>query len=148
MAAIRDHRFSVAAMSCRRDSSGLIWRAARRWALEVHMNSKIAPVDLTTLQERVYRELREALYQGRLTAGGSLTIRGLSSALGTSEMPVREALKRLLAERILVQAPNRTFLIMPMTASRLHELIKIRITVEGMAVRLAAAAGSQALVAG
>lgn len=111
------------------------------------MNSKIAPVDLTTLQERVYRELREALYQGRLTAGGSITIRGLSSALGTSEMPVREALKRLLAERVLVQASNRTFQIMPMTPSRLHELIQIRITVEGMAARLAAAAGSPELVA-
>jgi DNA-binding GntR family transcriptional regulator len=110
------------------------------------MNSRVTPVDVTTLQERVYRELREALFQGRLTAGESMTIRALASALGTSEMPVREALRRLLAERVLVQAPNRTFQIVPMTPSRLHELTRIRVMVEGMAARLAAV-GSRALVA-
>lgn len=110
------------------------------------MNSRVTQVDITTLQERVYLELREALSQGRLTAGESMTIRALASALGTSEMPVREALKRLLAERVLIQAPNRTFRIMPMTPSRLHELTRIRVMVEGMAARLAAA-GSPALVA-
>ena len=111
------------------------------------MTSKVAPVDVTTLQERVYQELREALSQGRLTAGESMTIRALATALGTSEMPVREALKRLLAERVLVQAPNRTFRIVPMTPSRLHELVQIRVMLEGMAARLAAAAGSASLVA-
>lgn len=111
------------------------------------MNPRVAPVDVTTLQERVYQELREALLQGRLTAGGSMTIRALATALGTSEMPVREALKRLLAERALIQAPNRTFQILPLTPARLDELTRIRILLEGMAARLAAAAGSAALVA-
>lgn len=107
----------------------------------------VAPVDITTLQERVYQELREALSQGRLTAGESMTIRALASALGTSEMPVREALKRLLAERVLAQAPNRSFQIMPMTPSRLHELTQIRVMVEGMAARLAATTADPELVA-
>jgi DNA-binding GntR family transcriptional regulator len=111
------------------------------------MNVNVAPVDITTLQERVYRSLREALAQGRLTAGEQMTIRALAAALGTSEMPVREALKRLLAERVLVQAPNRTFQIVPMTAPRLRELTQIRIVVEGMAARLAAEAGGPALTA-
>lgn len=111
------------------------------------MNAKVTPVDVTTLQERVYRELREALTQGRLTAGESMTIRALATALGTSEMPVREALKRLLAERVLVQAANRTFQIVPMTRSRLDELTQIRIVVEGMAARLAAAAAGPAQMA-
>lgn len=106
------------------------------------MSTKVAPVDITTLQERVYQELREALAQGRLTAGEPMTIRALAGALGTSEMPVREALKRLLAERVLVQAPNRTFQIVPMTPSRLHELTQIRVMVEGMAARLAATSNS------
>lgn len=113
----------------------------------MQVNSRVTPVDITTLQERVYQELREALSQGRLTAGESMTIRALAAALGTSEMPVREALKRLLAERVLIQAPNRTFQIIPMTPSRLDELTRIRVMVEGMAARLAAA-GSPALVAG
>ncbi|MDQ2762655.1 MAG: GntR family transcriptional regulator, partial [Pseudomonadota bacterium] len=111
------------------------------------MDAKVAPVDVTTIQERVYQELRDALSQGRLTAGESLTIRALARALGTSEMPVREALKRLLAERVLVQASNRSFQIVPMTPSRLHELTQIRIMVEGMAARLAAEAGNPTLPA-
>ena len=102
------------------------------------MTSRVAPVDITTLQERVYQELREALSQGRLTAGESLTIRALATALGTSEMPVREALKRLLAERVLVQAPNRTFQIAPMTPSRLHELTVVRASLEEAFMELTA----------
>ncbi len=111
------------------------------------MNARVAPVDVTTLQERVYHALREALAQGRLTAGEAMTIRALATALGTSEMPVREALKRLLAERVIIQAPNRTFRIVPMTPARLHELTQIRVMLEGTAARLAAAAGTAALAA-
>ena len=122
-----------------------------RWNTHVlrgaeRVKTTITTVDVTTVQERVYRELRGALQQGRLVSGQSMTVRALASAVGTSEMPVREALRRLIAEGALVQAPNRSFQIIPMTRERLAELIRVRIALEGMAARLAAEQSDKALV--
>jgi DNA-binding GntR family transcriptional regulator len=53
------------------------------------MEERIKQVDVSTLQERVYLEMRNALYRGRFVPGTPLTIRSLATALGTSPMPVR-----------------------------------------------------------
>lgn len=111
------------------------------------MTKELATIDVTTVQERVYRELRRALQQGRLVSGESLTVRALARAVGTSEMPVREALRRLIAEGALVQVPNRSFQIVPMTSERLTELTRVRVALEGMAAQLAVTAGGPTLVA-
>jgi DNA-binding GntR family transcriptional regulator len=108
---------------------------------------KVTAIDVTTVQERVYRELRSALQQGRLVSGQSMTVRALARAVGTSEMPVREALRRLIVEGALVQVPNRSFQVVPMSLDRLAELTRVRVALEGMAARLAAGASSAALVA-
>jgi DNA-binding GntR family transcriptional regulator len=109
------------------------------------MSDKLSPVDISTLQERVYLRLREALYQGQFAAGETVTIRGLASALGTSAMPVREALQRLVAERALVQLPSRSVKVAPFTPEMFSELISIRITIEGMAAGRAALNATPAL---
>lgn len=110
------------------------------------MTTSITAVDVTTVQERVYRELRGALQQGRLVSGQSMTVRALARAVGTSEMPVREALRRLIAEGALIQAPNRSFQVIPMTPDRLVELTRVRVALEGMAARLATTNADQQLV--
>lgn len=102
------------------------------------MIEKLSPVDVSTLQERVYLKLREALYQGKFSAGETLTIRGLAAALGTSAMPVREALQRLVAEKALVQTPSRSIRVASFTPELFWELIRIRMAIEGMAARRAA----------
>jgi DNA-binding GntR family transcriptional regulator len=111
------------------------------------VKTTITTVDVTTVQERVYRELRGALQQGRLRSGQSMTVRALATAVGTSEMPVREALRRLIAEGALVQAPNRSFQVIPMTQERLAELTRVRVALEGMAARLATDNADAALIA-
>jgi DNA-binding GntR family transcriptional regulator len=110
------------------------------------VTTSITAVDVTTVQERVYRELRGALQQGRLVSGQSMTVRALARAVGTSEMPVREALRRLIAEGALIQAPNRSFQVIPMTPDRLVELTRVRVALEGMAARLATTNADQQLV--
>lgn len=99
--------------------------------------AKVFPVDVSTLQERVYQELRSALLQGRYAPGETVTIRALARALGTSEMPVREALQRLVAEKVLQQTPARSIQVTPLTRERYDELTRIRMSIEGLATRLA-----------
>jgi DNA-binding GntR family transcriptional regulator len=53
-------------------------------------------------------------------------------------MPVREALQRLVAERALMQMPNRTFRVTPFSAEMFRELVRVRMTVEGFAATEAA----------
>jgi DNA-binding GntR family transcriptional regulator len=111
------------------------------------MEERVRQVDVSTLQERVYRELRDALYQGHFMPGAPVTIRSLAVALGTSPMPVREAMQRLVAERALVQTPNRTVRVAALTPEAFDELIRIRVEIEGFAAQRAALRSTPALCA-
>jgi DNA-binding GntR family transcriptional regulator len=102
------------------------------------MSVDLGPIDSATIQAQVYQRLREALFTGALAPGEALTIRNLASMLGTSPMPVREALQRLVAERALVQMPNRTFRVTPFTPEMFRELMRVRMAVEGLAAGEAA----------
>lgn len=96
-------------------------------------------VDKNTLHERVYSQLRTALMTGQLVSGQSVTIRALADAFGTSAMPVREALRRLVSEQALEILPNRSIIVPRMTREKLEDLRRVRVEVEGMAAELAAA---------
>ena len=95
-------------------------------------------VDVRSLQDRVYDRIREAMRKGIFAAEQPLTIRALAQRFGTSEMPVREAIKRLVAERALVQQSNRTFRLPPVTAEHFREITPIRSMIESYATETAA----------
>jgi DNA-binding GntR family transcriptional regulator len=109
------------------------------------MDHRVRPIDVTTVQERVYQELRNALYQGRFMPGEVLTIRGLAAALGTSPMPVREAIQRLVTEDALTQLPNRTIRVASLTAETYDEWIRLRCELEGYAAQRAAQRATPAI---
>jgi DNA-binding GntR family transcriptional regulator len=87
----------------------------------------------------VYEDVRELLLAGQVQPGQKLTLKGLSDALGTSQMPVREAIRQLAAEGALEILPNRGIRVPLMTKSRFRELLQIRLALEGLAVEQAAA---------
>lgn len=102
------------------------------------VTSTVARLSNTSLQERVYQELRTALRSGRFRSGELLTIRGLADLLGTSAMPVREAVRRLAQDNSLEILPNRSMRVPLMSPHRFNELTELRATVEGRAAFLAA----------
>jgi DNA-binding GntR family transcriptional regulator len=91
-----------------------------------------------TLQERAYQELRKAIREGRFTSGEMLTTRGLAAMLGTSPMPVRDAVRRLAQEKTLEILPNRTTRVPLLSAQRFEELADARAELEGHAAARAA----------
>jgi len=99
---------------------------------------RLARIAHLTLSERVYVELRNALMSGRFVPGESLTIRGVANALGTSVMPVREALQRLAAERALEIVANRSIRVPLKNEESFEELLQMRLMLEGRAAGLAA----------
>jgi len=102
------------------------------------MEQKLELVRSLTLQEQVYGRLREGLLKGHFVPGDTLKIRALAEMLGTSEMPVREALQRLVSERALSQRPNRSISVPILTRRARDELLIIRTEVEGLAAACAA----------
>jgi len=102
--------------------------------------SEAGAEEKTTLQERVYRRLREEIMTGRFKPGRSVTIRGLADELEVSMMPVREALRRLVTERALTLKPNRRVEVPAMTAQTFEELAEARVALERLAARRAFAA--------
>lgn len=105
------------------------------------MLSAMAPKarDDTSLRSQVYDWLREALTTGRLNPGQKLSFRFIAGTLGVSLTPVREAIRRLVAEGAFEMRPNRSVRVPLMTRDRILELRDIRLAVEGLATEKAAA---------
>lgn len=99
---------------------------------------QIGHLERVTLGDRVYLELRQLLMAGKLVPGEKLSLRSVAEALGVSMMPVREAVARLVAEGALAVLPNRAVSVPPMSQSKLRELTRIRIEIEGYAAHEAA----------
>ncbi|MFN4141708.1 GntR family transcriptional regulator [Aestuariivirga sp.] len=87
----------------------------------------------STLNDEVYDTLKDALIQGKIAPGAVMTIRSLADSFGTSMMPVREALRRLVAEHILVLLPNRSVTLPVLTKEKFQEITLIRFSLEGLA---------------
>ena len=90
-----------------------------------------------TVHEFAFRRLRHAIMTGRFPPGLAVTIRGLAALLGVSAMPVREAMRRLVAERALDLQDNRRVRVPDMDAARFETLIAARILLEQEAARRA-----------
>jgi DNA-binding GntR family transcriptional regulator len=106
---------------------------------------KQTPLNLTganvrlTLQERTYQAIKKALLSGELIAGQSLTVREIAESMGTSPTPVREAVRRLLTEGAFELLPNGTVRVRQMNDEQRQHARDIRIMLEGLAARRAAA---------
>jgi DNA-binding GntR family transcriptional regulator len=104
------------------------------------------PAD-TSLRTQVYDSLRDSLTAGKFVPGQKLTLRFLAKALDVSLMPVREALRRLVAEGAFEMRPNRSVRVPLMTRAKILELRDIRMAVEGLAVEKAAALATKDQIA-
>jgi DNA-binding GntR family transcriptional regulator len=95
-----------------------------------------APVERAprnTLQDHVYRQLCELILNGEIAPGQLITLQSLATAFGVSAMPVREALQRLSAARVLTVISSRSVGIPPLTEERLSDLRRVRLEVESLA---------------
>lgn len=89
------------------------------------------------LSDRAYQEIRKGLTTGHFAPIQPLVIRTLAQNYGISATPIREALQRLVAERLLEVLPNRSIVVPRMTRRRFRELFPIRGALEGLATELA-----------
>jgi DNA-binding GntR family transcriptional regulator len=92
-----------------------------------------------TLAQRVHDRLREAVVTGELQPGQRIIETDLAHRLGVSRAPLREALRRLERDGLVVTLPHRGTFIAELTEADLEEMYPVRTLLEGFAARLATA---------
>ena len=98
----------------------------------------LAPVGRDTLQSQIIAQMQERLITGKFKPGEKLTLRALAKELGTSLMPVRDALQHLQSIGALDLQPNRTVIVPVLDAKEILEISDIRCALEGIAAERAA----------
>jgi DNA-binding GntR family transcriptional regulator len=91
------------------------------------------------MAEAALERLRESIIMGELTPGAPLRLEDLARQLGMSISPIREAVRQLEALGLAEHVPHHGAKVMRLDVEELRELFAIRLALEGMAVRRAAA---------
>lgn len=94
-------------------------------------------IEYRTLNDQAYNEIKRGLITGTFSPEQTLVIRTLAETYGISATPIRDALQRLVAERLLTMLPNRSIAVPGLSASKFTELVRIRCALEGLAGELA-----------
>lgn len=83
--------------------------------------------------DRAYQETRGKILDGVLAGGDVITEGQVSTALGISRTPVREAFLRLQAEGLLQLYPKRGAVVVPVTAEEIDAVMEAREIIENFA---------------
>jgi GntR family transcriptional regulator, rspAB operon transcriptional repressor len=84
----------------------------------------------------VHDQLRAAILRGELEAGATIPQGRLASEFGAGRTPLREALRLLEREGLVVSEPNRPVRIASLSADDYEALCISRIALEGVAIRI------------
>lgn len=87
--------------------------------------------------DRLVDDLRTAIIKGQFAEGQPLRQDEIASTFGTSKIPVREALRHLEGEGLVVSIPNRGVVVSRMSAAELNEICEVRCDLESRALSLA-----------
>lgn len=94
-----------------------------------------------TQTDRAYAALHAAIVRCEFAPGERLRVEALGERLGVSSSPLREALSRLVATGLVDAFEHRGFRVAPISVEGIADLTRVRILVEGEALRDAIAHG-------
>jgi DNA-binding GntR family transcriptional regulator len=94
---------------------------------------QLQPIKLLPAREQVASIVRKAILSQEMTAGVIITLDGISSQLGVSTMPVREAFQILQREGLVRQLPNRSMEVSGITAKMIRDHYETRAVLEAAA---------------
>ena len=103
-----------------------------------HIHTAHAEDDHAPLTIKVANDLRSRILSGELAGGTRLIESRLSDAMGVSRVPVREALRLLAIQGLVVIAPRRGATVCLMGEAQIKEMLEVRATLEALNAQLAA----------
>lgn len=90
------------------------------------------------LREIVFETLRDAIINQTLEPGERLMEIQLAEEMGVSRTPVREAIRKLELEGLVVMVPRKGAYVAGISVKDIHEVFEVRASLEGLAASLAA----------
>lgn len=92
-----------------------------------------APMEKTLLSTRVYERVRGEILSGQLAPGERLVEMRLAMRLGVSQGTVREAIKRLAAEGLILSVPHRGSYVTTVDSFEVRQAYRVRASLERIA---------------
>ena len=89
---------------------------------------------VTTIREQVYKILRDDICQGVYAPGTRLQEVELAESLNVSRSPVREALRQLAADGLLLEIPNKGVYVKEFTVRDIEEIYDLRVMLESYGI--------------
>lgn len=99
--------------------------------------SSLEPVSRRLLRDEAYELILEAIVSGELEPGAKLSDAALAARFGFSRAPVRHALARLTAERLVISKPQSYTRVAPVIAKEVEDALAVVRALHELAVRTA-----------
>lgn len=90
-----------------------------------------------SLRDMVFYKLREAILKGEIAPGSRLMEISLAEKLGVSRTPIREAIKKLEQEGLVIMIPKKGAKVADITEKDLKDVLEVRCALEELAVSIA-----------
>lgn len=91
-----------------------------------------------SLHVKVFKEIEKAILDGSFQPGDNLTELRLSTELGVSRTPVREAIRQLELEGLVKSVPNKGAVVIGVSEKDIDDIYTIRMVIESLAAKWAA----------
>lgn len=102
---------------------------------------RLIPITLDSykpLREIVFETLRDAIINQTLEPGERLMEIQMAEEMGVSRTPVREAIRKLELEGLVIMVPRKGAYVAGISVRDIHEVFEVRTSLEGLAASLAA----------
>lgn len=87
-----------------------------------------------TIRSQVYQILRDEICSGQYAPGAWLQEAELTEHFGVSRSPVREALRQLVADGLLIEVPNKGVFVKEFTPKDIDEIFDMRVMLESYGI--------------
>ncbi len=100
--------------------------------------AKMQSLERYSLHSYVFNYIRDAILNGRYKPGDALVETRLADELGVSRTPIREAIRQLELEGLVISIPNKGVVVSGVSQQDIDDIYTIRSMLEGLAARWAA----------
>ena len=100
-------------------------------------NLKVNMNEYLPLRDVVFNTLRDAILKGELEPGERLMEIQLAERLGVSRTPIREAIRKLELEGLVLMIPRKGAEVAEITEKNMRDVLEVRKALEELAVQLA-----------
>ena len=90
------------------------------------------------LSQKVYQVLKKEIVQGILEPGTRLSENKLAKEMHISRTPIRETIRKLIAEGLVRTSPNKKMVVSEFSLADMKEVLQIRGVLEGLAASITA----------